>query len=259
MHVAGACDEQHLQSIDRVVQRQLAAPSRWANDGNPGARHDRLFTDRYLWRADEDVQNFVFNSACAQLAGQAMGSDAVRFYFDHLLIKEPGTKAVTPWHQDLPYWPFSGRQVCSVWVALTDASIAGSAMEFVRGSHRTGKVYMPRQFGERKNHPAAWTLAGQGEPVPDIEGDRASYDIVGWDMRRGDAVIFSAWILHSARGNSSADRRRAAISTRWLGDDARWMPHPGADPTVTNEQVRLAPGAAPADDDYFPCVWRRDD
>lgn len=241
--------------IDQVVERQLATPGRWANDSNADQTRDRMFTDRYLWKTDESVRRFVFESGCAALAGQAMQSTTARFYFDHLLVKEPKTAAPTPWHQDIPYWPFKGQQVCSVWVALSDATVAGSAMEFVLGSHKDNKYYMPKLFAARDDHPADWTLEGSGEPVPDIESDRAAYDIKGWDVKRGDAVVFSAWVLHGAPGNASGDRRRSAISTRWLGDSARWFPHAGADPTVTVSDVRVAGGDYPADDDVFPEVW----
>ena len=84
---------------------------------------------------------------------------------------------------------------------------------------------------------------------------RDDFDIVGWNMDAGDVVLFSAWILHGAPGNSSSNRRRAAISTRWLGDDAIWHPHQGADPTVTEHDVCVTPGQYPADDDVFPLVW----
>ena len=50
--------------------------------------------------------------------------------------------------------------------------------------------------------------------------------------------------------------RLAALSTRWLGDDAIWHPHAGADRTVTQEQVAVNPGDTPVDDSIFPCVWQ---
>ncbi len=255
VHAHAAIDEQWLCKIDAVIEQQLDQPGQWSNDGNPGQKKDRMFTDRYLWKTNQNVKEFVLQSGCARLAGQAMGSSSTRFYFDHILVKEPETSAPTPWHQDVPYWPFKGQKICSVWVALSDATIAGSAMEFVRGSHLDGKYYMPELFAARENHPSAWQLEGQGERVPDIEENRDQYDIIGWDVKRGDAVIFSAWILHGAPGNSSLTSRRSAISTRWLGDDTEWYPHQGADPTVTQEHVQIDAGEYPADDENFPCVW----
>jgi ectoine hydroxylase-related dioxygenase (phytanoyl-CoA dioxygenase family) len=254
--VPAAVASEWVPRLLRVVDQQMAQPSRWANDANPGNKRDRLFTDRYQWRENATINAYIRESGVAALAGQAMGARGVRFYFDHLLVKEPGTSAVTPWHQDVPYWPFLGKQICSVWLALTAATVAGSAMEFVRGSHLDGTCYRPEVFGAREKHPNAWALRGQGVPVPDIEADRDAWDIIGFDVEPGDAVIFSAWLLHGARGNTSPDNRRAALSTRWLGDDASWHPHAGADPTVGADDVELNPGDYPADDRVFPLLWQ---
>ena len=255
IQVKQAVEPAWVERMNKVVDAQLDTPSTWANDANPGANKDRMFTDRYQWRDNPEIKAFVFESGVGRLAGQAMRSRRARFYFDHILVKEPETSAPTPWHQDVPYWPFLGKQICSVWLALNDVSIAHSAMEFIRGSHADGKYYLPELFGARKNHPNAWIQSGEGEPVPPIEDQRDDFDIVGWNMDAGDVVLFSAWILHGAPGNSSSNRRRAAISTRWLGDDAIWHPHQGADPTVTEHDVCVTPGQYPADDDVFPLVW----
>ena len=126
-----------------------------------------------------------------------------------------------------------------------------SSLEFVRGSHRWGKFFAPVAFGTN----AGWTADFRGEECPDIEAARDRFDIVGFDVDPGDALVFSAWTLHGAPGNASG-RRRVALSTRWLGDDARWAPRPGCDPTVKQADVCVAPGTYPADDDCFPEAWR---
>ena len=251
-------DPEWVEQLNRVVDFQLENPSQWANDANPGATTNRLFTDRYQWQTNDEIRAYLSESGIAGLAAQAMQSSTARFYFDHMLVKEPKTTTETPWHQDAPYWPFLGKKICSIWLALNDVTIEQSAMEFVRGSHADGKYYLPELFGDREDHPNEWLRDAEGEPVPAIEDHREDYDIIGWDMKAGDAVLFSAWILHWAPGNADADHRRAALSTRWLGDDVVWNPHPGADPTVTQDHVSLAPGDPIHDDDVFPIVWPRE-
>ena len=251
----GAVDPAWVDKLLQLADARLLNPGPWVNDANPGNTRDRMFTERYMWRTNPVIRDYVFESGCAALAAQAMGATRIRFYFDHLLVKEPETVAATPWHQDIPYWPFRGKQVCSIWLALTDTTVEESAMEFVRGSHLDGKYYMPEVFNARENHPNAWAEQLAGEPVPDIEGERDAFDIIGFDVEPGDAVIFSAWVLHGAPGNASADKRRAALSTRWLGDDAVWWPREGSDPIVTQDDVCIEPGEYPADEDVFPLVW----
>lgn len=247
-----AVDSMWIDRLLAVAERELAEPGQWVTDSNPGAGNNRLFTTRYLWRHDPTIREFVFDSGIAGLVGELLDSTTTRLYFDHTLVKEPATVSPTPWHQDIPYWPFLGRQIGSAWVALTSSTIEESSLEFVRGSHNWDNYYAPEGFDSS----VTWTADFDGPKVPDIDGNRDAYDIIGFDVEPGDALIFNAWTLHGASGNAGPNRR-AAFSTRWLGDDARWAPHPGCDPTVTQEDVCVEPGTYPADDDRFPTVWSR--
>src|SRR5918993_767936 len=53
---------------------------------------------------------FVENGPGAAVARRLMGSEGARFFHDHVLVKEPGTSLVTPWHQDSPYYCIAGDQ-----------------------------------------------------------------------------------------------------------------------------------------------------
>ncbi len=248
--IPGAVSSNTLAPILDLAEAQLRTPGPWITDTSPGRTTDRLFTTRYLWRDEPVVAEFAFKSGVAELAAKLMGANTARLYTDHLLIKEPHTTAPTPWHQDIPYWPFLGKNICSVWVSCSSATVTGSSLEFVRGSHLWDSYFAPKPFDDEPG----WTADFDGDECPDIEGDRAEYDIVGFDVEPGDAIVFSAWILHGARGNS-APHRRVAMSTRWLGEDATWQPRPGTDPTVDDENTTSTPGEYPNDDDRFPVVF----
>ena len=144
IYVPDVIDRPWVDRMLAVIDTQMENPGKWANDSRVDTDRGRMFTDRYQWRQNAEIYDFIHRTSLAGLAAQAMQSDTVRFYFDHLLVKEPGTQTCTPWHQDLPYWPFMGKQICSIWVALTKTSIAESAMEFVAGSHLDGNYYRPR-------------------------------------------------------------------------------------------------------------------
>jgi len=253
--VSGAIDPSWIPELLTVADVQLTKPSKWVNDVNAGASENRLFTDRYLWRHNDVIHRFVHDSGCARLAAQAMGCNSARFYFDHLLIKKVNTPTITPWHQDAPYWPFRGKQIASIWLALTPVTVEGSGMEFIRGSHLDDVYYLPEVFGGAENKSGQWANEQQGVAVPDIDANREEYDIVSFDMAPGDALIFSAWILHGARGNSSSTQDRVALSTRWLGDDVLWDPREGVDPTVDPAQVLVDPGMPPRDNSFFPEIF----
>lgn len=248
-----AVDTSWVEPLLDLADRELAAPSRWVTDtGDRGGEPGRLFTTRYLWQSEPAVGRFVAESPVAGIVADLLGSNEVRFYFDHLLVKEPHTADPTPWHQDIPYWPFLGRKIGSAWLALTPATVAESSLEFVRGSHRFDTYYAPLPFdGE-----AGWTADAEGEKIPDIDAARDEYDIIGFDVEPGDLIVFSAWTIHGAPGNAGANRR-VALSTRWLGDDAVWWPHAGSDPTITEADVSLNPGEPAHDDARLPLVFRR--
>ena len=253
--VPEAVDPSWIPELLAVADGQLTKPSKWVNDVNAAASENRLFTDRYLWRHNDVIHRFVHDSGCARLAAQAMGSNSARFYFDHLLIKKVNTPTITPWHQDAPYWPFRGKQIASIWLALTPVTVEGSGMEFIRGSHLDDVYYLPEVFGGADNKSGQWASEQQGVAVPDIDANREEYDIVSFDMAPGDALIFSAWILHGARGNSSLTQDRVALSTRWLGDDVLWDPREGVDPTVDPAQVLVDRGMPPRDNSFFPEIF----
>ena len=151
-----AVESDWIPKLLAVAEQQLKKPSKWVNDVNSGASEDRLFTDRYLWRSNDVIHQFIRESGCARLAAQAMNSQSSRFYFDHLLIKKVKTKAPTPWHQDAPYWPFTGKKIASIWLALTPVTVAGSSLEFIRGSHRDNVYYLPAVFGGASNASGQW-------------------------------------------------------------------------------------------------------
>ncbi len=249
-------DPTWIERMVIAINKQLSNPGKWVQDTNPGSDNKRFLHDRYLWPTENEFRNYVFNSGVAELAAQAMRSSSARIYFDHVFVKEPNTDEEFFWHQDLPYWPFKGSQICSVWLSLTDADLDSSGLEFVRGSHMWEKWYKPVIPGGEDTELGKWISASEGEEIPDFNQQRDLYEFLSFDTRAGDAVIFNTAIAHTSHANRSPDRRRIALSTRWLGDDARWDPRLGTDPIVTQEDVALKPGALISDDDVFPIVWR---
>lgn len=248
-----------IERLNALIEAIVASPSRWASDSGEqvAGQQGRALDERYLWRENEGVRRFVFDSGVANLVGQAMQTKTLRFYFDHWFVKEPGTNNETPWHQDAPYWPFTGRQIASVWLALSPVDRDASGLELIKGSHKWNKTFKPKPF-VKTDPKTDWIRKAEsapGEEIPDIDNHRDTYDIFSEPMNPGDGLIFSAWMVHAAPNNRST-RRRAAVSTRWLGDDVRWNPHSQADPTVRQEDVSMQPGELATDDDRFPVAWR---
>lgn len=124
--------------------------------------------------------------------------------------------------------------------------------EFVAGSHLWRRSFTPERFNGRPLYGEADVY----EPLPDIEADRSSFDIRGWDLEPGDVICFHFLTLHGAPVNSSLVAPRRAISVRWIGDDARFARRPG--PTSPPfRDITLEPGDEMIARE-FPLCWPSD-
>ena len=250
-------DPEWIERMIKAIDQQLDQPGEWVQDTNPGMSRGRFFHGRYLWPTETEFREYVFNSGIGEIAAQAMRSKTSRIYFDHVFVKEPDTREDFFWHQDLPYWPFKGTQICSVWLSLTHADLDSSGLEFVRGSNTWNKWFRPViPTGGEDTEQGDWIGKSAEDEIPDFNALRDEYEFLSFETKAGDALIFNTSIIHTSHGNMSPDRRRLALSTRWLGDDACWDPRPGTDPIVTQEHVSISPGAPATDEKVFPLVWQ---
>ena len=230
------------QAIDRIASNPGPFRERYSPD-DPG----EFLSDKFMWTCDPDFRAVALDSPAAEAACLLMRASRVNMFYDHLMVKEPGAVSRTPWHQDLNYWPVEGEQVCSVWIAFDHVDRANGAMEFVAGSHRSGRRYQPFDF----RHPDA-VATDEFEPLPDVDAHRSEFRIVAWALEPGDAVVFSALTLHGAAGNDTRGRRRRALSIRYTGDDARFIQR--------RKMIRLLrdPGLRVGDRmdcELFPVAW----
>ena len=202
--------------LARGIDANLAQPSPRAKVASRPDDPGFFIEDFCNWQHNADYRDFIFGSPLAQAAALLMQSRTARLHHDHMLTKEPGTRAPTPWHQDQPYYNVAGRQNASFWIPVDPVGRA-STLEFVAGSHR-GPWLMPRTF---MDHQARWFPEGSLADLPDIEATRDRQPIVGWALEPGDVVCFHMLALHASAG---ADRRRRVFSVRFLGDDMRHAP-----------------------------------
>lgn len=243
----GVFSEEWLEILRAGTEQALRSPGPNADDFTNPEQPGRFFGDLDLWKRLEPFRRFVFESPAARIAGRLMGSNKVNFFYDQLLVKEPGTRERTPWHQDQPYWAVAGRQVCSIWLPF-DPVDRGNCVEYVAGSHRWGRAYNPKHFVDGSPYRGT-----QLEELPDIEAERHRHHILTWDLAPGDCLVFQAMIIHGAPGNASLERRRRALSTRWTGDDARYAPRAG-ETAIPTTDPGIAAGAV-LDCLDFPVVW----
>lgn len=246
--IRDAFDLDWIERLRAATEEVIARPGKFgANYGDDTAK-GTFFGDLYVWTFNDTFRDAALKSPAGAIAGELMLSDKANLFYDHLLVKEPGSSAPTPWHHDLSYWCVEGRQVCSVWIPLDPVDSASGAVEYVRGSHRWGRRFRAQDFmmGELFRDEAL-------EAIPDIESDRAGYDILSFEVGPGDCIVHHALTLHGAPGNTST-RRRRAVAIRYAGDDAVYTERKGMSKPIRDPGLR--PGD-PLDCDLFPIVWRR--
>jgi ectoine hydroxylase-related dioxygenase (phytanoyl-CoA dioxygenase family) len=245
----GVVDRSQLEDLADAVEQNMAEPSEWASDYTPADAGGRFFGDYVNWGRIDAYRRVAFDSDLPALAAELMGSSTVRFFHEHVLVKEPGTNEITPWHHDEPYYCVDSTQNVSLWISL-DPVPAAAGVEFLVGSHRWPRRFIPRKFVDSE----AYADPVHGfELVPDIEADRDRHRIVSFDVEPGDAIAFSYRILHAAPGTAGlTNARRRAVSLRYLGDDAVFALRPWLH-SPPFEQRDLVVGRA-LDDDRFPLV-----
>ncbi|WP_197277785.1 phytanoyl-CoA dioxygenase family protein [Novosphingobium sp. KN65.2] len=252
--------ERLARATDRILERQSGTDINKPGDG-------RFFAGFFPWLEDADYAAFVNEGPLGELAGKLMGSRHVRFFYDQLLVKEPGSSKRTPWHQDLPYWPVLGNDIISIWVPMDVATPENGVVTYVRGSHLWDAFFPQEKWNEGSGATAGSAeafdviKAPNGASIADIRDHPESYEFLTWNLEPGDVLIHHPLTVHGAPGNLSSTSRRRAVATRWFGDDVRWM---GSGDNFMRRLHKMQPdfpfpeladGARPVAP-VFPLVWQ---
>jgi len=243
-------DADEVVAARESIEQVLATPSSLAQVASGPDDPGSFFEDFCRWGDVTEIEELARHSAVPQIAGELMATAQVRFYHDHVLVKEGRTRQRTPWHQDQPYYNVDGRGV-SAWIPVDPVPETG-CLEVVAGTHH-GPWLMPRTFltGEAK-----WFPEGALLEIPDVEANRVAFDIRRFEMQPGDGLFFDFLSMHGAPG-FPFDGRRRVLSLRYLSDEARHAPRRWrTSPPFEGLQDELPAGAL-LDHPLFPIVWSR--
>jgi len=230
--------------IDKVLANRGPLAQVASGTDDPG-----LFIEDFCrWREIPEIERLARHSRLPAIAAALLATAQVRFYHDHVLVKESRTQQRTPWHQDQPYYNVDGRGV-SAWIPVDPVPEAG-CLELIAGSHR-GPWLLPRTF---LTNQARWFPEGSLAELPDVEADRAAYDIRRFELAPGDAIFFDFLTVHGAPGFRFTGRRRV-LSLRYLAADARHAPRRWPTSPLFEGLDRELPAGADMDHPLFPVVW----
>jgi ectoine hydroxylase-related dioxygenase (phytanoyl-CoA dioxygenase family) len=248
VHLRGVLESAEVATAERAIEEVLRSPSALAQVASSSDDPGRFFEDFCRWGDVAEIEDLARQSRVPQLAAELMAASSVRFYHDHVLVKEGRTQQRTPWHQDQPYYNVDGRGV-SAWIPVDPVPEPG-CLELVAGTHQ-GPWLMPRTFLTRE---AKWFPEGSLGELPDIEANRSTHDIRRYEMQPGDAIFFDFLTVHGAPG-FPFDGRRRVLSLRYLSESARHAPRPWLTSPPFEGLSDDLPAGAPMVHPLFPVVW----
>ena len=117
-------------------------------------------------------------------------------YHSTTWIKEVNSPAYTLWHQDGPYFFLDPPLHVTAWVALSDATVEAGCMHVLPGSHRLGPL-------PHYDAPAEHNMIKRGQGVAGYDDETG----VPLPVMAGQMSLHHTHLLHTSRGNHSADRR----------------------------------------------------
>ena len=126
--VRGLFSPDEVATIERGIERVLSAPGPMFKVASQPDDPGRFVEDFCRWQEVTEIEQIARSSRAADAAQQLMGGGSVRLFHDHVLVKEPGTRQETPWHQDQPYYNVDGARNVSMW-APVDPVAAESTLE----------------------------------------------------------------------------------------------------------------------------------
>lgn len=196
-----------LDDLIKAIESNQTAPSPFGKVIKSQDGKGDFFMDFNNWRRLPLIKKICYMPKIVNLVSGLTNSKDCWLFHDHVLVKN-GRAVSTPWHQDRPYYIFKGDLNLSVWITA-DKVPKNSGLLFVRGSHKSNKMFMPRSFSTGANIDLK-----EGFEVLQ-ESDIIKENIIDFDMEPGDAVVFFNTTVHSARAHHESLMRRS-MSIRYL-------------------------------------------
>ena len=214
-------EDHWIKKLKIGIKKNFSNPSKYKCVYEEKKGKELFYDDYCNWQRILEYRDFLFNSGIADIAAAIMHSKKVNLFHEHVLIKEPGAKKHTPWHQDQSYYCVEGSQNVSFWIPL-DTISKKTCPEFLKGSHKWSQKFLPTKFVGKSYD----LIDEEFEKIPDIDQNRNKYKIFSCKLKPGDAIAFNFATVHKTPGNETNKRRRA-FSARFTGDDARYIKRKG--------------------------------
>lgn len=208
----------------------------------------QFYVDIRQWPHFKNITNIALNSVLPEICAALLKSKKLQFWGDTTRVKTPNTAQRTSLHQDWAYFPITGLQSCSVWIALDPSTPKNGVPYYIKKSHKGGQTFASNIIIASTQNPLSLYA-----PLPETEYGSDHVDSISFNVEPGDIIIHHVLTLHGAPGNISLTDNRRALTLRYCGDDIRFFNKPGALDTYKvlpppQDGDRLNP-------EIFPTAW----
>jgi len=159
-----------------------------------------------IHHASPTARAYYFEGPLVDIAGQLIGPN-IKGATSQLTFKMKGNTKPFGWHQDNGYGELEPYNALTTLTALDDTDRGNGCLWLIPGSHRNGQIRVAQTEEQKKGHSEIVVEADDSLAVP-------------MEMKAGDVLIFSCWMLHKSDGNYSTDRDRRILFLRYADADA---------------------------------------
>jgi len=159
-----------------------------------------------IHHAARSVREYYFDGPLVDIAVQLIGPN-IKGATSQLTFKMRGNTKPFGWHQDNGYGELEPYNALTTLTALDDTDRDNGCLWLIPGSHKQGQVKVEQTAEEKLKKSEIIVPADDSKAVP-------------MEMKAGDALIFSCWMLHKSDGNYSSDRDRRILFLRYADADA---------------------------------------
>jgi hypothetical protein len=165
-----------------------------------------------FWKRPSELEGpmreLAHSQGMARAARRLIGVDAVRYYFDSCVAKQPAAEGGTETglHQDWLGQPFDRRGALQFWIPLVQVTPQMGTLHYYSGSKRMGPL-------------GRITSLPEGDTLIDLypELDEHALETVG-HMEVGDVAVHDSLTVHGATPNET-DRVRWALTVSYMRAD----------------------------------------
>ena len=260
VHLPGFIEPDLVRTVLGEIDKAVAAST--GPEAAPGyARSYGRGKGRMTIRSQSDenpvIRGFLLRRELAEPIARITRCRVLQFWFDLTFIHEASAEGEagegSGWHHDIAAFGFKGEKLPSLWMAMTPAVAGQSRIEFIDRSHRNVPGYFRPPTSTPDPMDGMLEIPDYDAMVRDGQGEGPGLGLRA--RRRADHPSVHDPRIQGQRGQCAAGRR-VAITTRWLGDDVRWLPlerrtaygagiDPAHPPVTGSRPSRTA----------FPLVW----